>query len=148
MNARPARLPRALAVPALALLLPLTACAGTDADPAPDAAPSTSTSPTPPVETDTTVEGPAEPAGVVLTVQVSGGQVTGDTGRVPVALGEQVTLDITSDRTDEAHLHGYDQTVELGAGTPSRLTFVADVPGIFEVELHEAGTVLLSLQVG
>ena len=73
--------------------------------------------------------------------------MTGDTGRLPVALGEQVTVTVTGDRPDEVHLHGYDVTADLVPGTPAELTFDATVPGVFELELHEAGTVLLTLQV-
>ena len=44
-------------------------------------------------------------------------------------------------------MHGYDLT-DLAPGTPGRAsTFDATIPGVFEVELHDAGTVLLSLQV-
>lgn len=78
---------------------------------------------------------------------VAGGQVTGDTGQVPVTAGEQVTLSITSDVADEVHVHGYDLDAELAAGAPAELTFDATIPGVFEVELHESGTVLLTLQV-
>ena len=88
------------------------------------------------------------PAGQRIEVQVAGGQVTGDTGRVPVAVGRQVTLVVTSDVADEVHVHGYDLTAELSPGQPAELTFDATIPGVFEVELHEAGTVLLTLQVG
>jgi hypothetical protein len=58
-----------------------------------------------------------------------------------------VTLTITSDVADEVHLHGYDLTAALTPGTPAELAFDATIPGVFEVELHETGTVLLSLQV-
>ena len=81
-------------------------------------------------------------------MQVSGGQVSGDTGRVPIAAGTAVTLSVTSDVADEVHVHGYDLTAELPPGTPAEITFDATVTGVFEVELHEAGTVLLTLQVG
>ena len=33
-------------------------------------------------------------------------------------------------------------------GESAELAFAATIPGVFEVELHDAGTVLLSLQVG
>jgi hypothetical protein len=46
------------------------------------------------------------------------------------------------------HVHGYDLTADLAAGTPAELSFTATIPGVFEVELHDAGTVLRSLQVG
>ena len=79
---------------------------------------------------------------------MTGGQAGGDTGRVPVAAGEHVTLVITSDVADEVHVHGYDLEAELTPGQPTEIAFDATIPGVFEVELHEAGTLLLSLQVG
>jgi heme/copper-type cytochrome/quinol oxidase subunit 2 len=79
---------------------------------------------------------------------VAGGQASGDTGRVSVAVGEHVTLVITSDVADEVHLHGYDLETELSPGQPAELSFDATIPGVFQVELHEAGTQVLSLQVG
>jgi heme/copper-type cytochrome/quinol oxidase subunit 2 len=82
-----------------------------------------------------------------IEVRIAGGQVSGDTGRVPVAVGTQVTLVITSDVADQAHLHGYDIEQELTPGEPAEMAFDATIPGVFEVELHEAGTVLLTLQV-
>jgi heme/copper-type cytochrome/quinol oxidase subunit 2 len=78
---------------------------------------------------------------------VTGGRTSGDTGRVPVAAGTSVTLVITSDVADEVHVHGYDLTADLVPGQPAELSIDATIPGVFEVELHEAGTVLLSLQV-
>jgi PBP1b-binding outer membrane lipoprotein LpoB len=149
VNARPVRLPRALAASALALALPLAGCAGTaPSDDEPRSTGSSSSAParssTPEAAVDTAA--PAD-AGQRIEVRVTGGQVSGDTGRVPVAVGEQVTLVITSDVADEAHLHGYDLTADLASGTPAEIAFVATIPGVFEVELHDAGTVLLSLQV-
>jgi hypothetical protein len=44
-------------------------------------------------------------------------------------------------------VHGYDLQRELVAGTPAELAFDATLPGVFEVELHETETVLLTLQV-
>ena len=90
----------------------------------------------------------ASATGQRIEVEVAGGQVSGDTGRVPVTAGEQVTLVITSDVADEVHVHGYDLEAELSPGQPAEIAFDATIPGVFEVELHEAGTQLLSLQVG
>ena len=89
-----------------------------------------------------------EEAGQRIEVSVAGGEVSGDTGRVPVVLGDEVTLVITSDAPDELHVHGYDLTAAIAADRPATLSFAADTPGVFEVELHDAGTALLSLQVG
>ena len=137
MTARPARFP--LALSGLALAAGLTACAGTAA---PDTAAGSSSAGTAPSSSAST------PAGQRIEVQVSGGEVSGDTGRVPVAAGEHVTLVLTSDVADEVHVHGYDLEADLSPGQPTEIAFDATIPGVFEVELHEAGTQLLSLQVG
>ena len=129
-----------------ALLLALSGCAGTDSSASPAASAASASSTSPAAELSTTT--PVPPAGQQLAVQVAGGKVTGDTGRVPVPVGDHVTLTITSDVADEVHVHGYDLTTALTPGTPAKLTFDATIPGVLEVELHEAGTVLLSLQVG
>jgi hypothetical protein len=142
VTVRPARLPRALAVAALTLLLPLSACAGTD--PAEEG----SSSPTSAATSPATGTKAAADAGQQLEVTVKGGQVSGDTGRVPVVTGTHVVLTLTSDTADEFHVHGYDLEGELAPGKPATVEFDATIPGVFEVELHEAGTVLLSLQVG
>jgi hypothetical protein len=124
----------------LAVVL-LAGCAGTAPAEAEGGAPASGSPPT--------GSAPAtEDAGQRIDVTVAAGRVGGDTGRVPVSLGETVTLTVTGDAADEVHLHGYDLTAPLAPGRPATLTFVADVPGVFEAELHGAGTVLLTLQVG
>ena len=156
MTVRPARLSRALVASALVLLLPSAACAGTDASD--DAAGTTASGSAAPAgesasasasateETPQEARPPAE-AGQRIEVAVAGGRVSGDTGRVPVAVGTQVTLVITCDVADEVHVHGYDLTADLAPGTPAEISFAATIPGVFEVELHQAGTALLGLQV-
>ncbi len=152
MTVRPARLPRALATATLALVLPLAGCAGTDAAEDAGASPGAgSSAPTSSGAGSTaTPEAAAAPpasAGQRIEVTVTAGQVSGDTGRVPVPVGEEVTLVLTSDAADEVHVHGYDLTADLVPGAPAELRFPATIPGVFEVELHDAGTVLLTLQV-
>jgi hypothetical protein len=142
------RLRAALALSALLV----AGCAGTDPDDDDGAASGSATSSS--AAAGNAGEHPPghstdQPApGRELAVEVTGGRATGDTGRVPVDLGEQVTLTVTSDAADEFHLHGYDLTADLVPGQPAVLTFTADIAGVFEAELHDAGTVLLSLQVG
>lgn len=127
--------------PILAGLLALAGCA---------AGPGAAT-PTVPAPAPTTTAGaaPSSPAPIAQTVRVSyaGGQVTGDTGRVAVALGRTVEVVVTSDVADEIHLHGYDRSADVPAGGTATLTFTADVPGVFEIELHEQGRELSQLQV-
>ncbi|WP_193345672.1 hypothetical protein [Blastococcus saxobsidens] len=54
---------------------------------------------------------------------------------------------VTSDVADEVHLHGYDVSAPVAPGEPATLTFDATIPGVFELELHEVGEELLSVQV-
>jgi hypothetical protein len=138
----PARLPAALV--GLTLTAALTGCAGTDSAASPGSASTSGAA----AGTATPSAAPTTAPGQRIEVTVTGGQVSGDTGRVPVLAGKQVTLAVTSDVADEVHVHGYDLTAEVVPGEPAELAFTATIPGVFEVELHDAGTVLLSLQVG
>jgi hypothetical protein len=147
MRARSPRIPVLLTAATLALC----GCAGTDATSGASPASAAGASSPEASEAPAASAGSATvstPAGRRIEVTVTAGQVSGDTGRVPVASGEQVTLVVTSDVADEIHVHGYDLTATLSPGTPAELVFDAGIPGVFEVELHEAGTVLLTLQVG
>lgn len=84
--------------------------------------------------------------GRVLEYAFAGGAVTGD-GRVSVKLGEQVTIRVVSDVAEEVHVHTYDVAADLGPGLPGGVTFVADIPGVHEVELEGSHLRLLSLEV-
>ena len=99
----------------------------------------------------TTAAGPTTTgaAGGAQTVQVTvtGTKVETAERRVKVPLDGKVRLEVTADRADEVHLHGYDRKVDIEPGTPAVLEFTADVPGVFEVELEEAGLKLVELQV-
>ena len=147
MSRHPARLRAALV--GLPLVLALAGCAGkpaeSSASPSSGSASSTSAS----SSTGSSNSSAPPSAGTEQRIEVTfaHGKAGGDTGRVPVALGTSVTLVVTSDVADEVHVHGYDIEKELSAGEPATLQFTADVAGVFEVELHHAGTVLLRLQV-
>lgn len=146
-----------LAAVALAGAVLLTGCAGRAPDDAAAGTSSGTSSSSPPASSPQASSPPAsagsgaateDGSGQRIEVRVSGGEVTGATGRVPVAIGTEVELVVTSDIADELHVHGYDLTVPLAAGQPAPLSFDATLAGVFEVELHDAGTVLLTLQVG
>ncbi|MEQ1439545.1 hypothetical protein AAG565_09280 [Fontimonas sp. SYSU GA230001] len=60
----------------------------------------------------------------------------GSDGVLHVRQGEPVELIVTSAKDDELHLHGYDLSLQLKAGEPATLAFVAEHAGRFEIELH------------
>lgn len=114
-----------------------------------------------PMTTESTTSGAASPEssadhvtptpeafdGTVVEVTIAGGQVQTADRRVIVTLNSRVRLIVTSDAADEVHIHGVDEYVDLVAGETATHDFVASIPGTFEVELHEAGDLLFSLQV-
>ena len=85
--------------------------------------------------------------GTTIAVEVAGGSVVGGVQKHSVRLGDLVTIRVTADVADEIHVHGYDLKKNVAAGTPSEITFSADIPGQFEVELEGAGKKLLDLEV-
>jgi hypothetical protein len=116
----------------------LAGCGGSDSGQSTGVTPTTITT-TPESE----VVRPPKPDFVVL---VAGKTISGG-GRKTVKLGSTVRLQVVADATDEVHLHGYDKKVDVVEGKPANLTFKADVPGIFEIELEKRGLKLIDLVV-
>ena len=107
----------------------------------------TTTAPETGTSTDDTTTTTAEPEGTVVEVKVVGGRPEGGVQRAAIKLGDTVILRVTSDADDEVHVHGYDLELEVGPTRPGELTFEATIPGVFEVELHDAGREILKLEV-
>ena len=86
------------------------------------------------------------PEGAIV-VDVKGGKVSGVEDTVEVALDDEVILVVSSDEPDEVHVHGYDETDDVGPEERAEIEFTADIPGVFEIELEEAARLLFELQV-
>ena len=117
---------------AVALLL-LAACGGADDSPT--------------VGSDkpvTTVEGASA---TVLSATVRGGSVVDGAARQRATLNQPVTVRVTSDAADEVHVHGYDKHFDVAAGKTAEVTFVASIPGVFEVEFEKSKKVLFTMEV-
>ena len=97
--------------------------------------------------TSASTSGASTQADVVIEVGFAGGAVTVDQDRVEVTQGQTVGIVLASDVAEAAHVHGYDLSVPVAAGATAEVTFVADTPGVFEVELHESGTFLFEILV-
>ena len=59
------------------------------------------------------------PAVVSVEVTVRDGSVIGGAQRHEVPLDREVTVTVTADVAEEAHVHGYDHLVELTPGEPA-----------------------------
>ena len=110
------------------------------------------------IEAMATVEVPGEDAGSTATaepvqadfeiaVEFADGEVVGGVSRQTIDLGSTVRLTIISDVADEAHLHVYDEMVDLEPGVPADLVFEADIPGVIEVELEGLGKPLVEFEI-
>jgi hypothetical protein len=102
-------------------------------------------------ETETTTETiptvTLEPAGPEpVRISFENGEVTGPR-RPEFAVGDPVVLVIRSDVADHVHVHGYDLMEDVAPGTPARISFRADAPGRFEVELEDRHVPLTELVV-
>jgi hypothetical protein len=89
----------------------------------------------------------ATAADSTIEVTVTGGSAGGDTGRQETAVGDTVLVRVTSDAADEVHVHGYDHLAAVAPGETAEIQFVADIPGVFEIELEGSGLLLAELAV-
>ena len=85
--------------------------------------------------------------GEIIRVTVVGGVVDGVGDRVTVAAGTAVTIIVEADTTDHVHVHGYDLLADVAPGSPATIEFTADLAGVWEVELEDAGQLLFQLEV-
>lgn len=87
-------------------------------------------------------------AGTTIELEVAGGKPVDGVQRHRIDAGDDVTIIVTGDTADELHIHGYDLVVPFAPGQPGSITFEANIPGIFEVETHHRGDLVMELQVG
>lgn len=107
----------------------------------------TSSSSVPSSNPSTSTTTPTASGETVVDINVTGGQVTGGAKYVDIELGKSLTIRVTGDTADDVHVHGYDIKQALTPGRRAEITFTADIPGVYEVELEESGLVLVHLQI-
>lgn len=107
-----------------------------------DSEPETTTTMSTVVTTTTApeTEGPLE-------IVIESGEVVGGSQTFQVELGTTAHFVVVSDVEDHVHVHGYDLFFDVAPGEGTEVMFIADVPGIFEVELEGSHMLLLELEV-
>jgi hypothetical protein len=153
MPPHPALRARAGAALAIIALVVSVSCGGDDDSPtvasdtpASTAAPTTAGGSTATTVAPATSVAPTTTAGTVLSVTFRGGSVEG-ASRQRATLNQPVTVRVTSDVTDHVHVHGYDKFADVAPGKVGEVTFVANVPGVFEVELERSRRLLFTMEV-
>lgn len=87
-------------------------------------------------------------ADITVTATYDAGGVSLDTaGRIEAAVGDVVMIMVTSDVSEQAHLHGYDIVATVEPDEAGMMLFTADTPGKFEIEFEESGTFIAELVV-
>lgn len=149
---------RALAGTAVAILV-LTGCGSTGAggdatdtselEESAASSPAATEEPTQEPSTEPSPQPSAQPSDDdAIEVEIEGDQISPNGKRVKVDVGEPVTLEVESDRPGEFHVHSTpEQEIAFGKGETT-LEITIDTPGVVDVEEHEAGIVVLQLEVG
>ena len=98
-------------------------------------------------QADDTSGTPSEPVRVEVTLEEEEATPSGDT--VTARSGQPVELVVTSDASDEIHVHSDpEHEFEVPAGSSEKVfRFTLDTPGTYEVESHELEVVIIRLQV-
>ena len=82
-----------------------------------------------------------------IDVEVRLGRILSGPRVVRVDRGQQVQLTVDADVNDKVHVHGYDLYSPVAAGVPATVTFAAEIPGEFDVELERSRLGLVEIQV-
>ena len=87
-------------------------------------------------------------AGPTVDVTIAKGQVTPVNASLQAKVHQQITLRVTSDATDELHVHSTpDHKFQVAAAPNQTFQFSVDVPGNVEVELHLLDRTVATIQV-
>jgi hypothetical protein len=109
---------------------------------------SSSTQASPQVPTTGGTAPPPKPAPPPVTqIVVKGGKPVGGIKTITVNKGDQVRFAVSSDVSDEIHVHGYDFMKDVKAGGKVSFSFPAKIDGEFEAELEDRGEQILKLVV-
>jgi hypothetical protein len=86
--------------------------------------------------------------GPVVDVVIANGQVTPTNATLQAKVNQQITLKVSSDATDELHVHSTpDHKFQVAAAPNQTFQFSVDVPGTVEVELHHLKRTVATIQV-
>ena len=128
---------------ALLLVVPLAACGGEDAVPSGER-PIVAEPDNPSVAES--VEDPTAPR--IVSIVVTEGRLTGDTGVVQLKRNVPVRVVVITDDADTLLVKGYDLRAVATAEVPVQVEFIADQAGDFPIVLEESGIELTRLRVG
>jgi ABC-type oligopeptide transport system substrate-binding subunit len=122
----------------------VAACGGNDSSTTTGATTTTSTTTS---ETTTNATPPPANPSKTIRIVVKEGKVVGGLNQTTVDKNTNVTVIVSADVSDEVHIHGYDLMKDVAPGKPAKITFVANIPGRFEMELENRALKISDFEV-
>lgn len=92
-------------------------------------------------------QAPTQKTSAQMVITITGRKVDPAPSTVTLAVGQSLTLVVTSDHDDTLHAHGFDVEKALVAGRPTTVTLTGKAPGSYEVETHDPELRLLVVDV-
>ncbi|WP_072801750.1 hypothetical protein [Rhodococcoides yunnanense] len=90
----------------------------------------------------------SEPSGLTVDVRIENGSVTPTNVRYDASVGEEITVTVDSDTSDELHVHSVpEHSFEIEAAEGQSFEFTVEVPGQVALELHHADRTIATLVV-
>lgn len=87
-------------------------------------------------------------AGLTVDITIAHGQVTPANATLQATVRQPITLHVTSDVTDELHVHSVpDHKFEVAAAANQTFQFSVDVPGSVDIELHHLDRTVATVHV-
>src|SRR4051795_12044640 len=91
--------------------------------------------------------GAAAQANAPVQIVVKNAKPVGGVKKITVNKGDPVRFTVTSDVSDEIHVHGYDFHKDVTKGGSVSFDFPAKIDGIFVIELESRSEQIASLEV-
>lgn len=83
----------------------------------------------------------------VPTIVIRNGKPVGGVAELTYDEGDRIRFKVSSDVSEEIHVHGYDLMKDVEAGGSVSFDFPADIEGVFEAELEGLGVQIAELTV-
>jgi hypothetical protein len=90
----------------------------------------------------------APPERLLIDVQIKGGEVTPTNQQLEAKVNQPIVVKVNSDVADELHVHSTpDHTFKIEAKPVQQFQFTVNVPGTVDIELHQLGKTIATVQV-
>ncbi|RDH74385.1 hypothetical protein DVS77_32165 [Mycolicibacterium moriokaense] len=90
----------------------------------------------------------AAPDRLLIDVQIKGGEVTPVNQQLQAKVNQPIVVKVNSDAADELHVHSNpEHSFKIEAKPLQQFQFTVGVPGTVDIELHDLGKTVATVQV-